>query len=298
MGNGDHKMPDSQFEPGMLSFTGLSDAQQDRMYVDRDILLDDLTGKAPWFYSILYRDGAAISIPLELMFYEEIKGATATVFRRHKLTGRIIPCQISMDDPKFKDKQNEKLSWQDVVTKVVPPRFDPVLTPNIINYLNQQQMISLSLGILQVINLQLYNPVLFGWAAAAENATARTALSALARRVASEDAVKLGERLAAEVSGMEGNAFQRFLEAVRRLGLVRGVTAQVKADAVQVIAKQFELEVGGQSAASGGRILIAAKDARTMLQVANDGSIMFGRCRIVGATLEIVDAVPIRPLGQ
>ena len=272
-------------KPGLLSYVQSSDAQSDRMYVDRDILLDELTERAPWFFSILYTDGGAISIPLELMFYEPIKGSSATLFRRHKQTGRIIPCQISLDDPKFKDKQNDKLSWQDVLTRVVPPRFDPALTPTIINYLNQEQMISFSIGILNVIKLQLYNPVLFGWAASAENAAAKTALSALAKRVVTQDAATLGTRLASEVAGLEGNAFQRFLEAVRRLGVVRGVSPQVKADAIQVIAKQFELEVGGQAVASGGRILIAAKDARTILQVAQDGSIMFGRCKIVGTNV-------------
>lgn len=196
MGSSDHNMPDGQFDPGLLSYSRSVDAQSDQMYVDRDILLDELTDRAPWFFSILYNDGGAISIPLELMFYEPLKGPTATVFRRHKQTGRVIPCQISLDDPKFKDKRNDKLSWQDVVTRVVPPRFDPALTPTIINYLNQEQMISFSLGVLKVIKLQLYNPVLFGWGASAESAAAKTTLGALAKRVVTQDAAALGERLA------------------------------------------------------------------------------------------------------
>jgi hypothetical protein len=166
-------------------------------------------------------------------------------------------------------------------------------------YLNLDQNIQLTLGFLKVIRLQLSNPVLFGWnpGAAAENTAARTALRSLgSRAAAAAEAGPLAERLAAEVSGLPGNKFQKFLEAVRRLSLLRGVPQQVKADAVEEVAKRLGLEVGGQGAVSGGRIIIAAKDARTALQVAADGSITFGKARIVGSAIEIVNPSPIRPL--
>jgi hypothetical protein len=298
MGTGTVVMPDRQFEPGLIPFNQIGDAQLDRMYVDTGIILDELTDHAPWFFSVLYNDGAAISIPLELMFYEGLKGATATLYRRHKRSGRIIPCQISQDDPGFKNPTDASMSWQDVLLRVVPPRFDPVLTPNIINFLNQEQMISLSLGILKVINLQLYNPVLFGWSASAvaESTAGKTVLSAIARRAAiTVDATTLGERLATEVAGLDAKALQKFLEAVRRLGMTRGVPPQVKADAIEVIARELGLDVGGQSMGAGGKILVAAKDGRTALQVAADGSITFGKATIVGLKLQIVNPIPIRP---
>lgn len=295
MGDDAAKMPEDQFEPGIITFDSAQLAQVDRSYVDSGIILDQLSDKAPWFFSVLYEDGGAISIPLELMFFEGLKGPTATIYRRHKQSGRIIPCQVLQSDPRFNDPNNAKLSWIDVIQRVVPPRFDPSLTPTIITLLNQEQTIQLTLGFLKVIRLQLLNPVLFGWnpGAAAEG----TALRSLGRvTTISADAATLGERFAAEVSGLQGNALQKFLEAVRRLSLLRGVPQQVKADAVVEIAKRLGLEVGGQSAVSGGRILIAAKDARTALQVAADGSITFGRARIVGNAIEIVNPTPIRPL--
>lgn len=294
------QVPDDQFEPGLITYNRIVDAQADRSYVDSGIILDHLTDTAPWIFSLLYGDGGALSIPLEIMFYDGLKGATATVFRRHKLSGRIIPCQLSQDDPRFKNADGGNLSWVDVIQRVVPPRFDPVLTPTIMALLNQEQMISFSIGVLKVIRLQLLNPVLWGWSAAgeaAEGAAARTALRLAPRGAAiTVDATAVGGRFASEVSALRVGQFQKFLEAVRRLSMMRGVSPQVKADAVEVIAKQLGLEVGGQSIASGGRILIAAKDARTVLQVAADGTIMFGRARIVGATIEIVNPMAIRPL--
>lgn len=209
MGDGATRMPEDQFDPGLIPFGRVQDAQADRSYVDSGIILDELTDTAPWFFSVLYEDGGAISIPLELMFFEGLKGPTATVFRRHKQSGRIIPCRLSQDDPLFRSPNVGNLSWQDVIQRIVPPRFDPALTPTIVALLNQEQAIAMSLGILRVIRLQLYNPVLFGWSpsAAAESAAAKTALRLLARRAAAAgvEAAPIAERLAAEVSGLPGH---------------------------------------------------------------------------------------------
>jgi hypothetical protein len=64
-----------------------------------------------------------------------------------------------------------------------------------------------------------------------------------------------------------------------------------------VIAKELGLDVGGQSAAAG-KVIVAAKDGRTALQVAAHSSITFGRVRIVGVRVEIVNPLPIRPFVQ
>jgi hypothetical protein len=68
VGDGATRMPEDQFDPGLIPFGGVQDAQADRSYVDSGIILDELTDTAPWFFSVLYEDGGAISIPLELMF--------------------------------------------------------------------------------------------------------------------------------------------------------------------------------------------------------------------------------------
>jgi hypothetical protein len=60
------------------------------------------------------------------------------------------------------------------------------------------------------------------------------------------------------------------------------------------MAKRLGLEVGAQAAAKGGRILLIAKDGKTALQIAFEGTISFGRFST--KTLDIVNPVAIRPL--
>jgi len=287
------------FEEGLLPFPSVAEAKRDPLYVDSGFIIDELSSEAPWTFSLLYGDDGAISIPLEAMFYEPLKGATATVFRRHKTSGRIVPCQISQDDPVFRDSSLRSLPWEQVLRRIIPPRFDTVLTPAIMDVLNQDQMICMALGVLRVLQLQLMNPVLFGWspAAKAEGPSAEV-LRALARRgaVATADAAQLAAKLASEVSSLPVNRFLRFLEAARRLSLMRAIPPQVKAEAIEALAERLGLEVGGRAIMQGGRILVVAKDARTALQIASDGSITFGRAKMVGTTIEIIDPVPIRAL--
>ena len=291
--------PPGEFEEGFLTFPGVAEAGRDSMYADTGYIADDLSDQAPWRLSLLYNDGGAISIPLELMFYEPLKGATITIFRRHKQSGRIIPCQISQDDPTLRDSSLAGLPWQEVIRRVVPPRFDPVLTPSIINTLNLDQMVSMSLGILNVLKLQLMNPVMFGWAPAAEADTAGSAaLRILSRRAAvaaSGDAAAISARLFSEVSALPVNRFLQFLEGARRLSVL-AVPPQVKADAIELLAQRLGLEIGGRAVVQGGRILIVAKDAKTALQIATDGSVSFGRVKITGGIIDIVDPAPIRAL--
>jgi hypothetical protein len=294
-------MPPGQFEEGLLSFPSIAEASRDPLYVDSGFILDELSDYAPWKLSLLYGDGGALSIPLEVMFYERLSGSKLTVFRRHKGSGRIIPCQISQDDPSLRDRALNNLPVDEVMRRIVPPRFDPVLTPSITATLNLEQNIFLTLGFLKVIQLQLLNPVLFGWApGAAADGAGSVALRSLARRgaVAAGDASTLAARVGSEVSSLPANRFQQFLEAARRISIAGGVSPSVKADAIEAVAQRLGLEVGGRSAMQGGRILIVAKDARTALQVAADGAVSFGRVTINGGVLDIVDPVTIRALKQ
>jgi hypothetical protein len=291
-------MPPGLFEEGLLSFPSVAEASRDPLYVDSGFILDELSDHAPWTLSLLYGDAGALSIPLEVMFFEPLKGAKITVFRRHKASGRIIPCQISLDDPSLRDSSLNKLSADEVMRRIVPPRFDPTLTPSITATLNLEQNIFLTLGFLKVIQLQLMNPVLFGWApgAAADGATS-AALRGLARRsaVVTVDATTLAARVGSEVSSLPVNRFQQFLEAARRISLA-GASPATKADAIEAVAQRLGLEVGGRSAMQGGRILIVAKDAKTALQIAADGSVSFGRVVINGGVIDIVEPVTIRAL--
>ena len=298
MANSIPAMPPGMFEEGLVSFPSVAEASRDPLYIDSGFILDELSDHAPWTLSLLYGDGGALSIPLEVMFFEPLKGAKITVFRRHKASGRIIPCQISLDDPSLRDSSLNKLPADEVMRRIVPPRFDPTLTPSITATLNLEQNIFLTLGFLKVIQLQLMNPVLFGWApGAAADGASSAALRGLARRsaVVTVDATTLAARVGSEVSSLPVNRFQQFLEAARRISLA-GASPATKADAIEAVAQRLGLEVGGRSAMQGGRILIVAKDAKTALQIAADGSVSFGRVVRNGAVLDIAEPVTIRAL--
>jgi hypothetical protein len=110
-----------------------------------------------------------------------------------------------------------------------------------------------------------------------------------------ENAATVGKRLFDEVSGLAGTGLQRFLEFARRLSFVRGLSPDGKASLLLEYAARFGLDVGSRVAMPGGRILLIAKDARTALQIAADGTITFGRFST--KTLDIVNPVAIRPLA-
>ncbi|MFZ0417409.1 MAG: hypothetical protein WAM04_04850 [Candidatus Sulfotelmatobacter sp.] len=287
-----------EFEEGLLSFPSVDEAIRDPLYVDSGFILDELSDHAPWTLSLLYGDGGALSIPLELMFNEPLKGPKLNVFRRHKSSGRIIPCQISLDDPGLRDNSLNSLSPEEAMRRLVPPRFDPVLTPSITATLNLEQNIFLTVGFLKVIRLQLFNPVLFGWApGSVADGAGSIALRGLAPRaaVATVDATSLAARVGSEVSSLPVNPFLKFLEAARRISLA-AVPPNVKADAIEAVAQRLGLEVGGRSVVAGGRILVVAKDARTAFQIAADGSVSFGKVVINGGKLDVVNPTAIRAL--
>ena len=298
MSNSVPVMIPGQFEEGLLPFPNVDMARRDPAYVDSGVIRDEMSQQAPWTFSLLYGDGGALSIPLELMWFESLTGPRITVFRRHKASGRVIPCQILQNDPILRDSSLATLPWQDVLLRAVPPRFDPLLSPWIIAELNLSQTIYMALGVLNVIKLQLANPVLFGWspAATAESTASAALLRSIARRsvVATADATALTGRLFGEVSSLPATSLQKFLEGARRLSLISGVSPEMKADAIQLLAKRLGLEIGGQSVMEGGRIVIAAKDGRTALQIAIDGAITFGRTQFVAKGIDILNPTTIR----
>src|SRR5438105_8820325 len=173
----------SEFEPGFVGMRGVPEARTDRTYIDGGFIHYELSETAPWTFTLLYGDGGVLTIPLELMSFEPLKGATVTLFRRHKRTGRLVPFQILQDDARLKDPSVQSLPWQEVILRKIPPRFDPVLTPTIMQLVNEQQIVFMTVGFLKVLKLQLMNPIAFGWSpAAAAEGTAGRALGRLALR--------------------------------------------------------------------------------------------------------------------
>jgi hypothetical protein len=274
---------------------------QDARWVESGIFNYDLTTSVPYTFSLLYTDGAVLSIPLTLMFFEPLPTASGTLLfmRRHRGSGKNIPFQISQTDPRLRDPSLKALPYQQALEKIAPPRFDTKLTPKIMAMVNELQAIYMVTGFLHVFEWQLLNPLIAGWApAAVESDAVRLAFTRMALRrgaqVVAEDAVAVGERLLAEVGAVRGTGLQRFLELARRLSAVKGLNPQAKADLLMSMARRLGLDVGGQATVKGGRILLVAKDAKSALQIAADGTITFGRFSI--ETLDIVNPAAIRPL--
>ncbi len=294
--------PATDFEEGTAA-TSPSAAQADPMWVENDILNYFLSDKEPWTFTILYGDGTALMLPLTAMWFGPIGGGggTITLFRRHKHSGRIIPFQASQSDPKLKDPKLKGMSIQQALPLIATPRFDTKLTPTLLAYVNEAQMIFMAIGFLKVAQLSLANPLTLevGWAArAAVSTSAREALTKLAvRRLAlttAKEVAPIGERLAAESMAAGGTRFQQYLEFARRLGTTSGLSPQAKANLLESFAARFGLDVGGQAMKEGGRILLLAKDGRSAFQILADGSVSFGRFNL--KTLDIVDPQIIRAL--
>jgi hypothetical protein len=288
--------PTTDFEPGWLKVNRVSDAQARVDWVEKDILQYELSKTEPWVLTLLYVDGGMLVIPLTVMAFEGLKGATATFFRRHKLSGRVVPFRMSQDDPKLRDPSLKSVPYDQVITTVMQPRFEPELTPYIINILNEEQMVFLATGVLKVLSLQTLNPMM-GWGGVVSK-SASNVLSRVALRkgtaVVARDAAAVLDGLVQAVSKLPGTRLQRFFELARRLSAVRGLTPQAKADMLVEAAGRLGLEVGGQAVVQGGRVLVIAKDARTALQVAADGTIQIGKFST--KTLDIVNPTAIRPL--
>lgn len=288
--------PTTDFEPGWLKFGRVSDAQADPAYVEKDILSYELSNAEPWVLTLMYNDAGVLAIPLSVMFFESLQSPSVTLFRKHSSSGRVVPFRMSQDDPKLRDPSLKSLPYDQVLATVVTPRFDTELTPYIMNILNEEQMVFLATGMLKVLALQSLNPMM-GWGGivskSAGGTLSRVALRKGATAVAT-DAAKVLERLLEAVAKLKGTPLQRFFEVARRLSSVRGLTPQAKADLLVEAAKRLGLEVGGQSVMQGGRVLVLAKDAKTALQVAADGTIQIGRFDL--KALDIVNPTAIRPL--
>lgn len=155
-------VPDDGFGP-ILPITRLDAAQRDPTWVERGITGDALSSKKPYLHTLTYDDGATLAIPLELMSYRRLQGPTVTFFRRHLVTGRVVPFQASQTAPTAKRPELKGLPALLALQLSVPPRFDPALSPFIIQLLDQAQWLYLGRGMLEVFQLQLMNPVIGGF---------------------------------------------------------------------------------------------------------------------------------------
>jgi hypothetical protein len=150
--------PDA-FEPGVVSSPN---ARSDPRWVENNIAGDQLSKQPPWTYTLTYSDHAKLVIPLEQVFMEPLPAATVVMFRRHKGSGRIVPCVISQSDPRLKSLKGPAGRDLGAIADLATPRFDAQTAPQIVSLVNMAHWLSLGKGIAEVIQLQTMNPLMAG----------------------------------------------------------------------------------------------------------------------------------------
>lgn len=161
--------------------------------MERDLRGYELSEEAPWTFSLYYGDGSRLVIPLSHIWFGPPERPVATLFRRHKETGRLVPFALPMELPSAEERGARSPPHHEVVLRKAVPRFDPKLTPQITQALNEAQIVFAATGTLKVLQLQTMNPVLLGAPAAAPApaATVRRSTTALIERGAVAPASRL-----------------------------------------------------------------------------------------------------------
>ena len=270
--------PKDDFYPGFSSVSSLDNAKSNPLWVENDIIDYELSKEAPWLFGLLYNDGGMLVIPLEIASFKGIsEPGTINFFRTHKASGRIIPFRLAQSE---RPKAVHSSFTGGVVMDSIFPRFDPQLTPRIIDYLNQAQMVSAMEGFTKVMGQQLANPVLFGWGrnAIMSSTVRRSLLKAGVRSGVTTSAmtalISTVEALIIQVNQLQATTIQKLLEFARRLSGITMTTAQ-KARVLKQYAVRLGLDTGGLSTLTSGRMLLLAKDGKTALQIGLDGNIHF-----------------------
>jgi hypothetical protein len=277
--------PDA-FEPGVVQ---IPDMQKDPKWVENDIVGDQLSRKAPWTFTLTYRDGATLVIPLEQVAFEGQLAGTLTVFRRQKGSGRIIPCVVPQSDPRLKALKGPPDANYSAFADVATPRFDPKTAPTIVSLVNAAQMMFLGTGILEVLQVQAMNPVLGGGAAggaarAAEGAVAKVVPGA-AKGIASatKEAVTFVEIGAGDLRASIDLAKQGGVKviavdpvepaaaAVKTLqdlggSFVKGVATEVAPQTADHVFQYFPWRITGTGSWAGGGTFRLVEDTLRLLK--------------------------------
>lgn len=134
----------------------LADAVQDPLWVESGIhnyFIPDL--KTPEMI-IIYTDGNILRIPLKYVTSDTLgSGGTVTMFRRQKFSGRLVPFAISQTDLFSAAEGKKGGSGARLMHELVPPRFDPTLTPLIVHYVDAELARLAVLGFLNVAKLHV-----------------------------------------------------------------------------------------------------------------------------------------------
>jgi Domain of unknown function (DUF4157) len=172
----------TEFDSGIINSP--SNVRNESSWVENEIDNYALSNNPPYTFTIVYFDGTSLIVPLTMIFLQQLSNAS-TFYRRHTASGRIVPFQFSSSDPRRRDPAISSLPWTDALIRLGLPRFDNFLTPRIIGYLNDAQMMFLAQGILDVVSLRLANPLSSGPASGLSSTTRTMSRLAATRAVVS-----------------------------------------------------------------------------------------------------------------
>ena len=118
-------------------------------WVEKDMAHFALDLRPPGMFTVIYRDGARLDIPIPFIFGQPIGGYAMTLFRLHKESDRLIPFQILMDDLRLCAPQKPSSD----INRDVPPRFDIKLTPKIWQAFCEKQIRTAGVGFTLAVGL-------------------------------------------------------------------------------------------------------------------------------------------------
>jgi len=147
---------DKEFGPA-VSMGRLAELRTDPLWVESGIFnyfMESL--KSPEII-LVYEDGNILRIPLRFVHNKPLdaSGGTVTMFRRHRTTGRLVPFAITQADLFKAGELREGQPASQVLGELVPPRFDPSLTPMIPGIVDAELLRHAAIGILEVAKLQV-----------------------------------------------------------------------------------------------------------------------------------------------
>ena len=153
----------SEFDP-ISSITSIEEAQADPLWVEKGIFnyfMESL--KSPEII-LIYEDGNIIRIPIKFVKGNPLGADSGRVimFRRHQMTGRLVPFAISQADLKKAVPTKAEHEYTQVLEEIVPPRFDPSLTPMIPRIVNEELWRLAAIEMLKVARLQVGGALLRG----------------------------------------------------------------------------------------------------------------------------------------
>jgi hypothetical protein len=292
-------LDDADFQPPEPAMP-LSTAQADSHWVETDIVDYAVSTRAPWIFTVLYADGQMLEIPLDKMSFQGVGGASITIFRRHRVTGRLVPCRIGQDALRALPAQITQSLTAATIHTVIPARFDPDLTPRIVAYLNEAQMMQLSMGLLGVAGMWAGGGVSrrppaglavgAGTRLAASRSARYIAMREAARRAASQTAgraviaasasriAQVADDLVATTATIQANG-PRFIRAATLLSSRAGLTALEKAQVIQEFARRIGFGFSQRGLLDvGAHFLLESEDAVYAFRIMKDtGQIWYGR---------------------